>query len=169
MTQDYDENGIPTDHNHAWNRPEPTIESQRQKAIERRLSILKTAFDDGNLAGLDEAIGICYAQSIPLPLWCLAPLRESNRRDMRGESVGQRGQSKWITRYLNDQKDYSRYEAVLEARENGVQWTDVYAEVSKLLYGHPAQDHAVEKAYKRVKKAMKENPGRYLVIKFGLG
>lgn len=169
MTQDYDENGFPTDSNHAWNRPEPTIEDQRQQAIERRLSILKAAFEDGNLAALDETIGICYAQSIPLPVWCMAPLRESNRRDMHGESVGKRGQSKWITRYMNDQKDLERYEAVLEAREQGLQWTDVFAEVSKTLYGHPDHADTVDKAYKRVKERMTDNPGRYLVVKSGLG
>jgi len=159
-----DENGFPLDPRHPWNRDTRSIEQIRAEAVQAKIERLRRAYRDGNLGALEAALVLCNDHDLLLPPWAVEGLRESLKRDLHGGSTGARGHKTWVRRYADDMADLDRYEAVLEGREHGLKWVEVYAAVSKMLYGHTGHAHTVEKAYKRVAQRLKSEPGRYAVL-----
>lgn len=163
---EWDKDGYPTDPRHPWNTDKRTPEEHKELFIRRELESAHVAYSAGNIGALNDALDLCQKYDIPLPLWALTACKQLLFEKIKGGVKGQRGQKKWITRYLNDMRDYVRYQAVLEAREHGIPWIIVYEEASEILestFGE-GSNHTMEAAYKRVKKRLKVNPTRYKVL-----
>jgi len=76
----------------------------------------------------------------------------------------------WGKQYRQDMSDYEIYDNVLDVREHGAEWKDVYELVSGIIANNLEENelpkaNTIEKAYKRVVERLKEQPFRYLLLR----
>ena len=161
-----DENGFPTDPLHHWNWDRSNLNKQKKEFLRREFKSAETAYDGGNVGVLFDVLALCKQFEVPLPDWAVKAFMNLLVEKISGDSKGIRGQKKWINHYLDDMKDYQRYLTVLEFRERGIRWLDVYDDASKYLKGTFAKggSDTMEAAYKRVTKRLKTNPTRYKIL-----
>ena len=180
-------------------RSEETVSEIRERAsqlAERRESLrqhwegflynCQKAHDDGNLAGLYDALVACSESDedtkrrnywgrlpfrlrpwdrIDVPRWVLDGAIEWMCREISSE--GSCPTLAWKKSWLRDMRDFDRADAVENAREHGALWTDgkVYEEARERLL--PKQTPGqLEGSYKRLKRRSRQAPGRYYLPSF---
>jgi hypothetical protein len=137
------------------------------KLIQDRLEASRLAYEAGNLAGIAEAVMICQEWQIALPSWLVNALARLWKATARGEQKKGMGRhARWIEQYRQDILDYSRFEAVMEAREHGFKGDAAFEKAVKILGPQAWSIDAVKASFRRVPRRMKENPRRYFISRF---
>ncbi len=164
------------------------LEERRErlrKLYDRRLHTCRKAHDDGNLAGLYDALVICRRRDattkregyrgqlqrrpnpndlVEVPRWVLDGTLSWLGSEMTSDKCPT---ARWVKQWKRDMRDFDRADAVQEARDHGVIWTDgqVYTEAAERLL--PDQTHGqLEGSYKKVRRNMRETAGRYYISQY---
>ena len=135
--------------------------------IARELAAKERAYKDGNLGALRDAVAICHEYTQALPGWAVKALLEDNADMLLGKKkTGEGRHSKWLEQYKADIKALERYETVLLCREHNIPWKNVYNATALILEGSHAagSEHTMKKAYQRVDRRQRDNPGRYHIL-----
>lgn len=156
-------------------------------SILRNLDTFRRAHEAGNPFGLIDAIIYCdelsdHVPGLSLPRWALRALARESIAQLKEEKLHKRmgSSAKILTEHKRRHVDYSRYEAVRGAFEHGFNWRpekDAFEKAVELCEGTPAEAKTdmMRNSYFRVKRLLKENPGkfylsmysRHFVPKFG--
>ncbi len=172
---------------HLTHPPWP-VES-REDQLYRDFIRFDYALDEGNEAALYETLAVCLNEplcegdqqflgykSVTVPRWALeAALKRLTRYMLDAATTGTGRAAKWSSRFIQDMVDFDRYECVLEGREHGVTWEDVYVRVAERLADtrSAGSPDTIRGSYRRVNKRMKTEPYRYRVFRYvkvqGLG
>jgi hypothetical protein len=124
------------------------------------------SYETGNYGALMDALVLCSEKKIPLPEWLALALIDLVKSAAKGFPSMRRGNLfRWEARIKHDLIDMKRSETVMELRESGVFWSDVYGHASEILEKTESWaaggEEAIQKSYKRFKRNVKLNPGRY--------
>ena len=172
---------------HLTHPPRPA--KSREDEIYHKFIRLEDALHEGNEAALYEALAECLNEPlcegdqqflghkpVTLPRWALeAALNRVARYMLDAATTGTGRAAKWSSRYKQDMVDFDRYECVLEHREHGVTWEDVYERVTETLEDtrSAGRPDTIRGSYMRVNKRMKTEPYRYRIFRYvkvqGLG
>jgi hypothetical protein len=129
-----------------------------RQSVYSRLYLLERAWRDGSPTAVLDALHFCWGHKRPPPDWLLTAVQDSiskqlSRRDRRN--------------FHSDQIHYTRWDAVVEARERfGMTWPDAYAAVSELLKGTLAEgsEETIKSSYRLVQKDMRGgSAGRFYI------
>ena len=132
--------------------------------IADKLEHLERIHEAGCIGALLEALALCARHREPVPLWAKRGIIESLHDLAAGTDDKRQGRHRrWLTRFVDDRKDYARYELVLEARERGVPYDRLWVGVADLLKGSDAEcgSDAAKKAYYRCRDRLESEPWRY--------
>jgi len=159
------EDGFPTDPKHPFNlQADVTPEEARARHIRRELRRFRMSWEAGVSVALRDAVRFCNMWDIAPPDWVVNGVSSLISGEAPKRRIG-RGS------HAEDMKDFTRWDHVVTLREhlklNGEwqSWDDCYWRVSTYLEGKPEEgaEDTIKKAYQRVEKRMRENPGRYYI------
>jgi hypothetical protein len=139
-------------------------------SLDRNLDLLEKAYVAGNLGALKDAVYWCNCHKQPLPNWAVLGLYQSINTLAKGEKIGLKLWRDWARQYRQNINDYEVYEYVIDAREQGAEWGDVYEIAAAMISNKSeveggAKANTIEKTYKRVTKRLKENPLQYYLLR----
>lgn len=130
---------------------------------------LHRAYKGGCLGALYDVCYKCQRDKVNYPPWAFQELGRLLRAVIADDEEGKtlvNNYRSWYKRYKKDLADLELYEAVLDAREHGAEWSDVYDIASTMVKNQISEKHteAVKKAYQRVKKRLETEPYRYFLL-----
>jgi hypothetical protein len=133
-----------------------------------KLSRLEEVYQAGNLGALKDAIYWCREYQKPLPEWANLALKDTINSLAKGDKDTPKAWKKWFRQWRQAMADYSVWSDVKDVREHGSDWEQIYNITAGIQANSiPEKDTAntIEKAYKRVKRRMEENPFQYYLLK----
>lgn len=138
--------------------------------LDKELSALEKAYQAGNYGALKDAVYWCRYHKQPLPEWANLALFDSLNALTIDKKDTLKKWRTWGKQYRQDMDDYEIYSAVLEAREHGAEWKDIFDIAAGLISNKTeeeggAKSDTISKAYKRVVQRIKEQPHRYYMLK----
>jgi hypothetical protein len=139
-------------------------------SLDRLLLTLEKAYQAENYGALKDAVYWCRSYDQPLPEWANLALFDSlNALTIDNKDTLKKWRT-WGKQYRQDMADLDVYEWVLDSREHGAEWKDVYDIAGSIISNKIDEDGGAKsdtiiKAYKRVVRRMKERPLRYYQLK----
>jgi hypothetical protein len=134
----------------------------------RNLAGLQDGLVDAAAADERERIGSLQAdETVPVPRWVVDGLLDYLKDTYRHFNVspGPGRHARWVERYRQDAKDFTRFDSVYSHHLNhGMTWPEAYSATAEDLKNTIARGptSTMEQAYKRVMKALRAGQwGRY--------
>jgi len=111
------------------------------QALDRHKNSLEKAYQAGNLGALKDMVYWCKMYQQPLPDWAVSGLYGAIDTLATGNKSKLNTWKAWFRQHLQNMTDFEIYEHVMDAREHGAEWVDVY-KIGGATFSNKTEDEA---------------------------